>query len=55
VQSAASSDIACAEKDIHVTPMQPKGTYRAEGCGKKATYVCEGWDSYDQKPICTPK
>jgi hypothetical protein len=54
VQSEASTDLACPQKKIQVKPAAEKGTYQAEGCGKKATYECGGWDSYNQAPICEP-
>jgi hypothetical protein len=54
VQSQASTDLACPEKKIQVKPAGEKGTYQAEGCGKKATYECGGWDNYNQAPICEP-
>jgi hypothetical protein len=52
VRSQASSDFGCAEKKIQVKPTKDKDTFDAEGCGKKGTYTCEGWDSYNQAPIC---
>jgi hypothetical protein len=54
VRSQASSDFACAESKIQVKPTKDKDTFRAEGCGKSGTYACEGWDSYNQAPICAP-
>jgi hypothetical protein len=55
VQSHAATDFACPEKKVQVKPAGEKGTYQAEGCGKKATYECGGWDNYNQAPICEPK
>jgi hypothetical protein len=57
VRTKASSDFACKESEIKVTELPDAGpkTYRAQGCGKKATYACEGWDSYAQEPICDQK
>ena len=56
VQSQASTDLACAPAKIQVKPdAKEKGTYEADGCGKKATYACAGWDSYNQAPVCQPK
>jgi hypothetical protein len=55
VQSHATIDLACPLKKIQVKPAAEKGTYEAQGCGKKATYECGGWDSYSQAPICEPK
>ena len=52
VRSHASSDLPCAESKIQVKPTKDKGTFHAEGCGKSGTYTCEGWDSYNQAPIC---
>jgi len=52
VQAVAGTDFSCPENKVKVTPAQEKDTFVADGCGKKGTYVCEGWDSYDQKPIC---
>ena len=62
VKSLASSDWACPQDKIQVTPTKEEGcrlgggetpcTYAADGCGKKATYECQGWDSYSQKPLC---
>lgn len=54
VTSLASYDFACPEKKIQVTPGHDKGTWHAEGCGKRSDYVCEGWDSYNQQPVCSP-
>ena len=55
VQAHAATDFACPEKKIQVKPAAEKGTYEAEGCGKKGTYECGGWDSYSQAPICEAK
>ena len=52
VQAVAGDDFSCPEDKVKVTPAQEKDTFAAAGCGKKGTYVCEGWDSYNQKPIC---
>jgi hypothetical protein len=52
VRSQASSDFGCAESKIQVEPTKDKGTFDAKGCGKSGTYACEGWDSYNQAPIC---
>ena len=52
VQAVAGSDFSCSEDKVKVTPTQEKETFVADGCGKKGTFVCEGWDSYNQKPIC---
>jgi hypothetical protein len=60
VRSAASVDLRCPEEQIAVTPVDETGHehlttrtyYRAEGCGAHLTYVCEGWNSWDQSPIC---
>jgi hypothetical protein len=54
VRSQASSDFGCAEKKIQVKPTKDKDTFQAEGCGKSGSYTCEGWDSYNQAPICAP-
>jgi hypothetical protein len=54
VRSRASSDFPCAESKIQVKPAKDKDTFHAEGCGKSGTYACEGWDSYNQAPICAP-
>ncbi len=54
VRSLAASDFVCPEDKIQVTPEKDKGTFRADGCGKNGTYTCEGWDSYNQKPVCAP-
>jgi hypothetical protein len=54
VRSKASSDFPCAESKIQVKSTKDKGTFHAEGCGKSGTYTCEGWDSYNQAPICAP-
>lgn len=56
VRSQAATDLACPEAKIQVKPdAKEKGTYQADGCGKNATYACEGWDSYNQAPVCQPK
>lgn len=55
VLSQASTDFMCAEPKVHVTPTKDKSAFVAEGCGKSATYTCEGWDNANQAPICTPK
>ena len=55
VHAVAGNDFSCPEDKVKVTPAQAKDTFVADGCGKKGTYVCEGWDSYDQKPICRPQ
>jgi ferric-dicitrate binding protein FerR (iron transport regulator) len=55
VQSQATTDLACPQGKIQVKPAGEKGTYQADGCGKKATYVCGGWDSYNQAPVCQPQ
>jgi len=52
VRSQAASDFACAESKTRVEPAKEKDTFHAEGCGKSRTYACEGWDSYNQAPIC---
>jgi hypothetical protein len=54
VRSHASFDLACAESKIQVKPTKDSGTFHAEGCGKSRTYTCEGWDSYNQAPVCAP-
>lgn len=54
VRSLAADDFGCPEKKIQVTPGRDKGTWRADGCGKRGDYTCEGWDSYNQKPVCAP-
>ena len=54
VRAHAADDFACAESKVQVTPEKDKGSFRAEGCGKHATYTCEGWDSYNQAPVCSP-
>jgi hypothetical protein len=54
VRSLASDDFPCPQQKIQVTPGRDKGTWRADGCGKSGNYTCEGWDSYNQKPVCTP-
>ena len=54
VRSQASSDFPCAESKVQVKPTKDKDTFRAEGCGKSGTYRCEGWDSYNQAPLCAP-
>ncbi len=53
VRDKASRDLPCRDGDIDVKAVddRPK-TYTAEGCGHKVTYRCDGWDSYDQEPIC---
>ena len=56
VQSQASTDLACPEAKVQVKPdAKEKGTYEADGCGKKATYACAGWDAYNQAPVCQPR
>ena len=55
VQVVAADNLSCPEDKVKVTPAQEKDTFVAAGCGKKGTYVCEGWDSYNQKPICRQK
>ena len=52
VQAVAGTDFSCSEDKVKVTPAREKDTFVAAGCGKTGTYVCEGWDSYSQKPIC---
>jgi hypothetical protein len=52
VQAVAGDDFSCPGENVKVTPAQEKDTFVAAGCGKKGTFVCEGWDSYNQKPIC---
>ena len=52
VQAVAGDDLSCPPEKVKVTPAQEKDTFLAAGCGKKGTYVCEGWDNYNQKPIC---
>jgi hypothetical protein len=52
VRSQASSDFPCAESKIQVQSTKKRDTFHAEGCGKSGTYTCEGWDSYNQAPIC---
>jgi hypothetical protein len=60
VRSAASPDLRCPEEQIAVTPVDDtehahlttRTYYRAEGCGASGTYVCEGWNNWDQTPIC---
>jgi hypothetical protein len=54
VRSQASTDFACAERKIQVTPTKDGDTFHAEGCGKSGNYTCEGWDSYNQAPVCGP-
>jgi hypothetical protein len=55
VRSQAASDLGCAESKTQVKPAKEKDTFDAEGCGKSRTYACEGWDSYNQAPICTAR
>jgi hypothetical protein len=52
VRSQASSDFSCPESKIQVDATKGKGTFDAKGCGKSGTYACEGWDNYNQAPIC---
>ena len=66
VQSLAPEELRCTAQKIEVTrfyehairilsarwPQDARGTYRAEGCGRAVTYLCDQWDSYNQKPIC---
>jgi hypothetical protein len=52
IKSQASLELPCSEDKIQVEPTDKNGNYRASGCGKKATYHCEGWDSANQQPIC---
>ncbi len=62
VRSAASQDLGCPEEQVTVTPVDDtehahltaRTYYRAQGCGAKGTYVCEGWDNWNQTPICGP-
>jgi hypothetical protein len=53
VREKASRDLSCDEAKIQVEEVEaPPKTYRAEGCGRKALYRCDSWDSYEQQPIC---
>ena len=53
VREKASKDLSCKPAEIKVSTVGDAGdTYRAEGCKQHATYVCEGWDSYNQQPLC---
>ncbi len=54
VRSLASTDLACPENKVQVKPGAEKGSWLADGCGKKASYACGGWDSYNQAPVCQP-
>jgi len=53
VRDKASQDLSCKPDQIKVAAVGDAGdTYRADGCKQHAVYVCEGWDSYDQEPVC---
>jgi hypothetical protein len=39
VRQRFSVDVQCAESSVQVAPL-PANAYRAEGCGRTATYVC---------------
>jgi hypothetical protein len=52
VRSQATMELSCSEDKVQVEPVDKDGNYRATGCGKKASYHCEGWDSAQQQPIC---
>ena len=69
VRKEASRDLRCPESAIEVTKVASaegdlwwvntrrkhwSGTYRAEGCGARATYRCDQWDAYNQVAICEP-
>lgn len=62
VQAQAANDFFCDEAKVKVAQVKDKPgsesdkeTYTAEGCGKKGSWACGGWDSFNQRPICTPK
>jgi hypothetical protein len=67
IRPKASWDMRCPEKDITIVQIErvhikrnvwtgqekvSRSIYRADGCGTSATYVCEGWNSYEQAPVC---
>ncbi len=61
VRAQASPDLRCPEDRIVVTELDTGSVhltdtkvFRAEGCGGTGTYVCKGWNSYDQTPACAP-
>jgi len=68
VKTQASDDLRCDESKLQIvqvdetsdggtlharngTMMTPRA-YRASGCGKQHTYICDDWNSYEQKPVC---
>ncbi len=60
VRPQASRDLRCPGDKIVLTEISrgdhitDTKTFRAEGCGQRAIYVCKGWNSYDQTPNCGP-
>ena len=69
VRDQASWELRCAPEDIAVTRVRPlvygkhgpansgyvgKAIYRAVCRGQVRYFVCEGWDSYEQRSICGP-
>jgi hypothetical protein len=57
IRSKAVTDLPCADEEkikVEAADAGPK-SYRADGCGKHAIYLCNGWDSYSQQPVCEQK
>ena len=67
VKTQASDDMSCDEhiQVVQVDTTSDGGTlhsrggtrwtpraYRASGCGKQRTYICDDWNTYEQKPVC---
>jgi hypothetical protein len=60
IRKKAAQDLSCDEGKVEVMRVDVDGgakatdskTYRARGCNRKATYACQGWDTYSQEPIC---
>ena len=70
VRELAAYDLPCRGDQVTVTRLSKlnkekgdwalsglrgKAIYRADGCGQQTFYVCEGWDSYEQRSLCRPK
>ena len=65
VREKAAAYLPCSREGIAVTKLvadpkkdhstlSGKAVYRVDGCGQHLFYICEGWDSYEQKSLCEP-
>lgn len=53
VRTQAARDLECDAGAVAVVRVdEAKKLYQASGCGHRRSYVCDGWNAYDQTPVC---